>query len=73
MQELPSQPSFIRGDEDILKRFMSDVSSDEDELTSLVEGDDNPSLKQFKTQMNNYSEAFLTDDDEIESRWYIRR
>ena len=67
IQQLPSQPSFVRADEDISKRFMSDVSSDEDGLTSLEEDDDNPRLKQLKTQMNTYSEAFLTDDDEIES------
>ena len=33
----------------------------------MEEDYDNHRLKQLKTQMNTYSEAFLMDDDEIES------
>ena len=60
LQELPSQPSNFTSNTSIENRLMSDVSSDEDT-------DDNPKLKELKSHMNNYSEAFLTDDDEIES------
>ena len=67
IRELPSQQSFVRGDEDISKRFMSDVSDEVDEMDDPEDDNVNPALRQLKSQMENYRNEILTDDEDFES------
>ena len=65
IRELPSQPSFVRDEEEIAKRFVSDVSG-EGSVSSASEDDYdvNPALRQLKSQMTNYRAELLTDDED---------
>ena len=59
IRELPSQQSFVTGDEDISKRFMSDVSDEADEMDDPEDDNVNPALRQLKIQMETIAMKFL--------------
>ena len=65
--EIPSQPAFVRSEEDIAKRFESDVSGEGSVSSNSDDDYDvNPALRQLKSQMTNYKADLLTDEEDDE-------